>query len=113
MLTQQQAEEKTKEENKQMTKKIELTEDQFDYLCDNFFPVDKEMREQIRQQMREYNVLPPDPVEDAEIMYRKVTIPFAIDLTDIAVVKEVLQERLDCVHKLYEAITFLKGKLNE
>jgi hypothetical protein len=49
-------------------------------------------------------------VEEAEEMYLSNVRPFAMNLENMGVVKEVLQERLDCVHKLYEAVQYLKAE---
>ena len=52
---------------------MKITEKEFDYLCDNFFPVDKEMREIIRQQMFDADVILKSElqqkVEEAETIW--------------------------------------------
>lgn len=46
-----------------MSEQIKMTDAQFDYLCDEFFPIDKEMREQIRQQMKDKDMIHKSDLE--------------------------------------------------
>ena len=51
-----------------------------------------------------------NPVEEAEEMFQKVTIPFTLNLNQRDDVIEILHERLDCVNKQHEAIQYLKER---
>lgn len=52
-------------------------------------------------------------VEEAEDLYSSNVMPFVLNFEKMGVVKNVLQERLDCIHKLYNAIQAFKTKYPE
>lgn len=85
----------SKQPEETMSDKMQMTDKEFDYLCDNFFPVDREMREIIRQQMLDADVIIKSEIEqkieEVEEMYKDESCDFST-----------------LVRKLHETIQLLK-----
>jgi len=94
---------------------IQMTEKQFDYLCDEFFPVDKEMRDIMRQNMLDKDVILRSEFEiiidkaDKAILEYEV-IPDIFTLND-AILELLRRDAIIC--KLTKGFLTIKEKLLE
>lgn len=108
---------KSRFKEKPMSEKTPITKKQAEriiYICKNF--KDENVEELLERLKDNGHIVKSELetlVEDAEDLYSSNVMPFVLNFEKMGVVKNVLQERLDCIHKLYNAIQAFKTKYPE